>query len=129
MCITVILRLWLHGLGRGYDSEAVVSRQLPKSVGCSKNFLGRESLYTRARVEEWTRALAEELAERLQEDMDMVNRGECWSTWYGREEWRSGVEVMKDVLERKWRQCWDNGQVVVVGRPMVMNLEGFWWTW
>ena len=49
-----------------------MARQLPKSIGCSKNFLGRESLHTRLRVEEWTRSLAEELADRLQEDQLMV---------------------------------------------------------
>ncbi|KAA0199456.1 hypothetical protein HAZT_HAZT001555 [Hyalella azteca] len=65
---------WLHDLGQGRDNEAVVARQLPKSVGCSKNFLGRESLRTRARVAEWTRALAEELGERLVEDQELNKR-------------------------------------------------------
>ena len=64
--------LWLYNIGKGEDREEVVPRQLAKSVGCGKNFLGRETLHTRKKVVEWTTALVEELAERLQEDQDMV---------------------------------------------------------
>lgn len=31
---------FLYDLSRGHDPEPVTSRQLPKSVGCSKNFSG-----------------------------------------------------------------------------------------
>nr|XP_053627797.1 uncharacterized protein LOC128685338 [Cherax quadricarinatus] len=42
--------LWLHNLGQGIDTEPVTSRQLPKSIGCGKNFQGREVLNTREKV-------------------------------------------------------------------------------
>ncbi|XP_050693975.1 DNA polymerase eta-like, partial [Eriocheir sinensis] len=59
---------WLHCLGRGIDSEAVSARQLAKSIGCSKNFQGRETLDTPEKVQKWTLSLAEELSERLTAD-------------------------------------------------------------
>ncbi|XP_063850453.1 serine/threonine-protein kinase pakA-like [Scylla paramamosain] len=59
---------WLHSLGRGIDTEAVTSRQLAKSIGCGKNFQGRETLDTPDKVRKWTRSLADELSERLEAD-------------------------------------------------------------
>lgn len=47
MCLD---RLWLHNMGKGIDHEPVTSRQLPKSIGCGKNFMGREALNTREKV-------------------------------------------------------------------------------
>lgn len=35
---------------RGFDHEPVSARQLPKSVGCSKNFTGKNCLDTREKV-------------------------------------------------------------------------------
>lgn len=42
---------WLYDLCRGVESEAVKPRQLPKSIGCSKNFPGKTSLATKEQVE------------------------------------------------------------------------------
>lgn len=41
---------WLFNLGKGVDTEQVTSRQLPKSIGCGKNFQGREALNTQEKV-------------------------------------------------------------------------------
>lgn len=41
---------WLHQISHGIDTELVVSRQMPKSIGCSKNFSGRTALGTYAKV-------------------------------------------------------------------------------
>ncbi|KAK4303638.1 hypothetical protein Pmani_024362 [Petrolisthes manimaculis] len=65
---------WLHNLGKGIDHEQVTSRQLPKSIGCSKNFMGREALNTREKVEKWTCSLVEELCERLEVDQKANKR-------------------------------------------------------
>ena len=59
---------WLAGLGRGRDGEQVKERELPQSIGCGKNFRGREALDTRAKVELRLTALVEELVERLEAD-------------------------------------------------------------
>ncbi|WAR14665.1 POLH-like protein [Mya arenaria] len=37
---------WLYNMCRGFDNEPVSARQLPKSVGCSKNFTGKNCLDT-----------------------------------------------------------------------------------
>lgn len=42
---------WLYDLCRGIDFEAVKPRQLPKSIGCSKNFPGKTSLATKEQVQ------------------------------------------------------------------------------
>ena len=65
---------WLYMLGRGRDGEVVKERELPKSIGCGKNFRGKEKLATRQRVEEKVKNLVEELIERLEEDKDEYNR-------------------------------------------------------
>jgi len=41
---------WLYQISHGIDIEAVVSRQMPKSIGCSKNFAGKSGLDTFAKV-------------------------------------------------------------------------------
>lgn len=66
--------LWLHNLGQGIDTEPVTSRQLPKSIGCGKNFQGREVLNTREKVQKWMRSLADELSERLIMDQSANKR-------------------------------------------------------
>lgn len=43
-------RQWLYDLCRGIEFEAVKPRQLPKSIGCSKNFPGKTSLATKEQV-------------------------------------------------------------------------------
>ncbi|KAM6461803.1 DNA polymerase eta [Liasis olivaceus] len=65
---------WLYELCRGIDYEPVKARQLPKSIGCSKNFFGKTSLVTQKQVQYWLLQLALELEERLNKDRDQNNR-------------------------------------------------------
>ncbi|XP_064788545.1 DNA polymerase eta [Oncorhynchus masou masou] len=65
---------WLYDLCRGIDFDAVKPRQLPKSIGCSKNFPGKTSLTTRERVQHWLYQLALELEERLTKDRELNGR-------------------------------------------------------
>lgn len=65
---------WLYDLCRGIDFEAVKPRQLPKSIGCSKNFPGKTSLSTKEQVQYWLHQLALELEERLTKDRDVNGR-------------------------------------------------------
>ncbi|XP_075997846.1 DNA polymerase eta [Genypterus blacodes] len=65
---------WLYDLCRGIDFEAVKPRQLPKSIGCSKNFPGKTSLATKQQVQYWLHQLALELEERLTKDRDVNGR-------------------------------------------------------
>lgn len=65
---------WLYDLCRGIDFEAVKPRQLPKSIGCSKNFPGKTSLATKEQVQYWLHQLALELEERLTKDRDVNGR-------------------------------------------------------
>ncbi len=61
---------WLFNLARGVEHEEVKERDLPKSIGCSKNFRGKELLDTRAKMEFWIGNLCEEVAERLVKDQE-----------------------------------------------------------
>ncbi|KAM9847636.1 DNA polymerase eta [Aulostomus maculatus] len=65
---------WLYDLCRGIEFEAVKPRQLPKSIGCSKNFPGKTSLATKEQVQHWLHQLALELEERLTKDRDVNSR-------------------------------------------------------
>ncbi|XP_069982500.1 DNA polymerase eta isoform X2 [Penaeus vannamei] len=65
---------WLFKLGKGVDTEQVTSRQLPKSIGCGKNFQGKEALNTQEKVQKWMRSLADELSERLMMDQTANKR-------------------------------------------------------
>ncbi|XP_041921796.1 DNA polymerase eta isoform X2 [Alosa sapidissima] len=65
---------WLYDLCRGIEFEPVKPRQLPKSIGCSKNFPGKTSLATKDQVQHWLEQLALELEERLIKDRDMNGR-------------------------------------------------------
>ncbi|KAM8859541.1 DNA polymerase eta [Spinachia spinachia] len=65
---------WLYDLCRGVDFEAVKPRQLPKSIGCSKNFPGKTSLATKEQVQHWLHQLALELEERLSKDREVNGR-------------------------------------------------------
>ncbi|XP_037128395.1 DNA polymerase eta [Syngnathus acus] len=65
---------WLYDLCRGIDFEAVKPRQLPKSIGCSKNFPGKTSLATKEQVQHWLHQLALELEERLTKDREVNGR-------------------------------------------------------
>ena len=61
---------WLFNLARGVEHEEVKERDLPKSIGCSKNFRGKEVLDSRAKMEFWIGNLCEEVAERLVKDQE-----------------------------------------------------------
>lgn len=50
-CMPTSRSQWLYDLCRGIDFEAVKPRQLPKSIGCSKNFPGKTSLATKEQVQ------------------------------------------------------------------------------
>ncbi|KAG7511998.1 DNA polymerase eta [Solea senegalensis] len=65
---------WLYDLCRGIEFEAVKPRQLPKSIGCSKNFPGKTSLSTKEQVQYWLNQLALELEERLTKDKEVNGR-------------------------------------------------------
>ena len=65
---------WVHEMARGLDEDPVKERELPKSVGCSKNFRGPQMLDTRAGVEHWLSQLAEEVCERLEKDRKVNSR-------------------------------------------------------
>ncbi|CAG7833993.1 unnamed protein product [Allacma fusca] len=65
---------WLYNLARGFDDEPVILRQLPKSIGCSKNFLGPETLTTKDKTQNWIKRLSEEVVERIERDYEMNNR-------------------------------------------------------
>ncbi|MCI4376754.1 hypothetical protein PGIGA_G00192100 [Pangasianodon gigas] len=65
---------WLYNLCRGIEFEPVKPRQLPKSIGCSKNFPGKSALATKTQVQHWLHQLALELEERLNKDKEMNER-------------------------------------------------------
>ncbi|XP_063712731.1 DNA polymerase eta-like isoform X2 [Symsagittifera roscoffensis] len=66
--------LFLHNICRGINYEPVKPRTTVQSIGCSKNFLGKESIWTSKEVNHWTLQLCSELEERLNEDMDLNQR-------------------------------------------------------
>uniref|UniRef100_K7G1Q6 DNA polymerase eta n=1 Tax=Pelodiscus sinensis TaxID=13735 RepID=K7G1Q6_PELSI len=59
---------WLYDMCRGIEQEPVKPRQLPKSIGCSKNFPGKAALATQEQVQHWLLQMALELAGRLNKD-------------------------------------------------------------
>ncbi|XP_052427658.1 DNA polymerase eta [Carassius gibelio] len=65
---------WLYDLCRGIEFEPVKPRQLPKSIGCSKNFPGKTCLATQQQVQHWLHQLSLELQERLDKDREMNGR-------------------------------------------------------
>ncbi len=65
---------WLYHIARGVEGEPVRERDLPKSIGCSKNFPGTKSLDTRERVHFWFSQLSEEVCERLEKDRESNGR-------------------------------------------------------
>lgn len=72
--ITAWSRNWLYDLCRGYDPEPVTVRQIPQSIGCSKNFPGRSALATIETTRQWLCSLASELVERLEADRGEYRR-------------------------------------------------------
>ena len=65
---------WLFNVSRGIDTEEVKERDLPKSIGCSKNFRGPEMLDSKEKVEHWMTQLCEELTIRLNKDQEANKR-------------------------------------------------------
>lgn len=65
---------WLYNVSRGIENELVTPRQLPKSIGCGKNFPGKSSLDTKEKVKHWLKQLATELELRLLKDQESNHR-------------------------------------------------------
>ncbi|XP_035212812.1 DNA polymerase eta-like [Stegodyphus dumicola] len=65
---------WLYNISRGIENEPVISRQLPKSIGCGKNFPGKGALCTKDQVTHWLTQLASEVEERLLKDQENNRR-------------------------------------------------------
>ncbi|XP_052105521.1 DNA polymerase eta-like [Mytilus californianus] len=65
---------WIYEVCRGIEQEQVSARQLPKSIGCSKNFQGKTCLDTKEKVQHWLKELSEEVVERLDKDREDNNR-------------------------------------------------------
>ena len=65
---------WLHMLCKGRDMEQVKERELPKSIGCGKNFQGKEMSNTKEKVGLRLMNLVEELVERVEEDKEEYSR-------------------------------------------------------
>jgi DNA polymerase eta len=65
---------WLNQISHGIDHEPVLSRQVAKSIGCSKNFRGKQALNTVSKVNHWLKQLSEELQERLDSDKERNQR-------------------------------------------------------
>ena len=59
---------WLYNIAKGFDADEVKNRDLPKSIGCGKNFRGPEILDSKEKVEFWMKQLCEELEIRLNKD-------------------------------------------------------------
>lgn len=65
---------WLYAMCRGIEHDPVKPRQLPKTIGCSKNFPGKTALATPEQVQWWLLQLALELEERLTKDRNDNDR-------------------------------------------------------
>ncbi|XP_028903301.1 DNA polymerase eta isoform X2 [Ornithorhynchus anatinus] len=65
---------WLFAMCRGIEHDPVKPRQVPNTVGCSKNFPGKTALATEEQVQWWLLQLALELEERLNKDRDDNDR-------------------------------------------------------
>ncbi|KAM6182396.1 DNA polymerase eta [Erethizon dorsatum] len=68
------IRSWLYAMCRGIEHDPVKPRQLPKTIGCSKNFPGKTALATQEQVQWWLLQLAQELEERLTKDRNDNDR-------------------------------------------------------
>ncbi|KAM9666983.1 DNA polymerase eta isoform 1-T1 [Trichechus inunguis] len=65
---------WLYAMCRGIEHDPVRPRQIPKTIGCGKNFPGKMALATREQVQWWLLQLAQELEERLTKDRNYNDR-------------------------------------------------------
>jgi len=60
---------WLYNIARGIDHDPVTKRLESLSIGCCKNFPGRQALTTSMDVKFWLSKLSAEVAERLDKDL------------------------------------------------------------
>ncbi|KAH9509130.1 hypothetical protein Btru_049132 [Bulinus truncatus] len=75
---------WLYNACRGLDFEPVSIRELPKSIGCSKQFGGQNALDTKDKIKFWLSELAQEVCERLTRDRENNNRvAKCLTVYVG----------------------------------------------
>ncbi|MBN3309263.1 POLH polymerase, partial [Amia calva] len=88
---------WLYDLCRGIEFDPVKPRQLPKSIGCSKNFPWKNALSTREQVQYWLKQLALELVDRLSKDREMNNRVAKQLTVF--------VRVLGDLRASSYSRC------------------------
>ena len=65
---------WINGLANGIDMEKVSDRILARTIGCGKNFPGKNALLTVNEVAKWLNALCDELMERLNRDKELNKR-------------------------------------------------------
>ncbi|XP_036724508.1 DNA polymerase eta [Balaenoptera musculus] len=65
---------WLYAMCRGIEHEPVRPRQIPKTIGCGKNFPGKTALAAPEQVQWWLLQLAQELEERLIKDRNNNDR-------------------------------------------------------
>lgn len=65
---------WLYNIARGIDVEPVTTRLVSKSIGCCKKFPGKTALTTSESIQHWLNELAEEIIDRLEQDMLENNR-------------------------------------------------------
>lgn len=70
----IFLSKWVHEIARGIDNECVTPKLISKSIGCCKKFPGRNALTDVQSVTHWLQELAEEISERLDQDMEENNR-------------------------------------------------------
>ncbi|KAJ6221629.1 hypothetical protein RDWZM_000174 [Blomia tropicalis] len=59
---------WLHQLTMGIDDEIVTNRKLSKSIGCGKNFPGKNALSKPQDIKHWINVLCEEIFTRMEND-------------------------------------------------------------
>lgn len=64
----------MYNVARGVDLETVTTRLVSKSIGCCKKFPGKSALLTEEDVKHWLYDLSQELAERLEQDLNENNR-------------------------------------------------------
>ena len=65
---------WINGLANGIDMDKVSDRILARTIGCGKNFPGKNALLTVNEIAKWLNALCDELMERLNRDKELNKR-------------------------------------------------------
>lgn len=65
-----LFRAWLFNIAKGIDTEPVNTRLVAKSIGCCKKFPGKSALCSKEDVEYWLNQFAEEMTERLEQDLE-----------------------------------------------------------